>query len=191
MAFDILKVWNVLKSSEENVEGTKNALSQVSLTHRMIHDGRAFTHSQKHTGIASAGGTLVHLITVGSSDFHIDYFQVITDVAPVDIKYFEGTAVSSVGAPVSLGNNNRSSARLPMTAIYTNPVITTTGTSLGVSFIPNASASLGASIGGDAILGGGEWILKAGTNYTLAITNNSQSAGAAAVTLFGYEPDNP
>lgn len=190
MAFDILKVWNALKSSEENVEGTKNALSQVSLTHRMIHDGRAFTHSQKHANIA-AGATHVHYLEVGSSDLHVDYFQVIADAAPIDIEYFEGTAVSSVGAPLAFGNNNRSSIRTPLTSIYSQPVITTTGSALGVSFIPNASAAVGASIGGDAILGGGEWILKAGTNYSFVVTNGAGSAVDITVTLFGYEPDNP
>lgn len=189
MAVDVLKIWNTLKGTSENLQGSQNAASQLSLKHRMVHDGKGFTHARKHTGLAN-GATLFHLVQVGSSDLHLDFFEVIVAGTPATIDYYEGTVVSSSGAAQLFANNNRASSRTPFTTISTSPVITTTGSALGASFIPNAATNAAFSVGGDAILGGGEWILKAGTNYAIGVTNNSGAAIDFNFVIFGYEPDN-
>lgn len=189
MPKSVMRIWNTLRGTAENVNGTDNALSQMPLSHRMIHEGRAFTHAKKHLALAN-GASLTHLVQVGSSDLHVDYLEIIAGGTPVTLEYFENVAVSSTGAPQSFFNNNRSSARSALSAISSAPVITSSGDSLGASFIPNASTNAGQSVGGEAILGGGEWVFKAKTNYAVAVTNNSGGSIDFTFTLFGYEPDN-
>lgn len=160
----------------------------IQYPHIQIHQGKGFTHSDFHTGLASAA-TSTHLIVTGRKKAHIRYFEVLASGGPVNITYYEDTVVTDNGTQLGLGDNNRNTNNTPFTALYEGPTITDNGSPLGSSYIPDTSAGVGGgnAAGGAAILGGGEWILKPNTVYSFQITNNSGASIDYSISIFLYE----
>ena len=180
----------LLPSVDENPDkevGYTRPLPAILAAHQQIHNGKGFTHNDRHLNLANAGVS-DHLIKVGDNALHVTYFGVVATGSPVVVEYYENTTVSADGTPMALGNNNRTSEKVTTATMFEGPTITGVGDRLGGTEIPDITVGAGQSSGGQAILGGGEWILKPNTNYLYRITNNSGSAINYNITLFYYEP---
>lgn len=175
----------ILADNQGNAANVSDgSISIIDHTHKKIHEGKGFTHSDIHYGLI-AGGTSIHLIKVGVNPIHIRSFKIETTGAPVTLEYYEGADISTNGNVLGIGNNNRNSLVETTTGLFEGPTIVDNGDRLGGNIIP----SVGSKSGGDTdIITGGEWILKPNTNYLYSVKNNDNSDIDFAATLFYYEP---
>lgn len=175
--------------SDENgnyayVDQYTGAVGSIDQEHLQIHRGNGFTLGKRFT-IAEAGGVVDFLGIVPAGTFpHFRTMIVTLDGGPFDVDFYEGTTVSANGAAVSANNNNRNSANTNSMEIYQGPTVTDAGALLEPVLATGNKQS--GAIGSDST---NEWILKAGTNYLIRITNNTPGGGSsnASANMFWYE----
>ena len=177
-------VWDRREIIDESTGAQIPVVVQIDIDHAMIHEGRAFTHSELHTGVAAAGVS-DHLIVTGANEAHLRQLRFECSGSPVNLEYYENTVTSADGSSDSLGNNNRTSDKVSTILLYSAPTITDVGDQMGATLIP-AVTNQGGGVG---ILSGGEWVLAANSKYLIRLINNDNSAIDYTVTMFFLEPD--
>lgn len=154
--------------------------------HAMIHQGLGFTYSENHAGILSAG-TVDLLLVTGDKPVHMRVLKVSSTGSPISALYYEDAVTSAQGTAEAIGNNNRTSTKTSECTLTSTPTVTDVGNLMGADIYPSQG---GGQSGSSGTLAGGEWILKAGTQYLIRFTNDDNSASDIAINMFWYEPDN-
>ena len=179
----IVKGWNALLGGAENIRSAHNALQFLTQADYAIHAGKGWLHGEKHSALG-AGASASFLIQTNSVFLRLSDNLVKSTGNPVDIDFYEGVIVSSLGAPTRFLNMDRSNPIDSVALLFSGPVITTTGTPIDYGLI-----TAGNNQGGT----GGElhvpWLLANDKDYLITITNNDNSAVDFEHKIFAYEVD--
>lgn len=150
--------------------------------HWAIHRGIFFTGTRIEEAVANDASLNV-LIRV-TNETHARFTASIG--AQGLCRLFEGTTFSDPGAAIPTYNRHRNgSAILASTLLSYAPTLTDDGTELAGSFVPGGTRNQAE---GFATSSFEEWILKAGEDYLLRLTNTSGSACDMSATVDFYEP---
>jgi hypothetical protein len=153
--------------------------------HHLGHEGMLFIHSDKHPVLAAANFDI--LIKVPASpagrQVHLRFNYTTSDV-PCDLILFRDTIVSADGDLESLNSNNDAVVKTTGVQIFEGPTITDDGSEWGNALIAGTKHSAGSL---DQLLP--EWILTAGVNYLLRLTNNSNGTIDVVNAIFFYDSE--
>jgi len=166
------------------------AQTVIDANHRLVHDGMFYSHTGKDESWTN-GATRNFYLSVPAGVFpHIQVMKLDFGRGDIDFVAYEGTTVSSSGTPLTAVNVNRASANTPSLSLSAEPTVTDTGTAIFTLWAPPTSTGTGQSANGVEGVGqGSEWILNAGTNYLVRLTNNSGSTISWAHEFTWYEID--
>lgn len=129
-------------------------------------DGENFVATDIANAIADTASQ-EWLVVVGSEPIAVKATYAVEGKTTIDI--FEGTLVSSNGAPTLIMDANRTTGNTPLTTVHTGPTITNDGTKIAIGLLQAGEKEKGitSTETGDRI------ILKASTNYLMRLTNKS------------------
>ncbi len=151
--------------------------------HAKVHDGNAFSVSNRFTSIA-AGNTVEILLQNPAGNFsHLRNYKFISTVAPGDVVLYEGPTFTDAGTGLTEHNLRRSSSNTAGLTVTHSPTVTDNGTELEADLISGERRA-----GGAATETVEEWLLNTGTDYLLEYTNNSNAtADFVTFNAFWYE----
>lgn len=174
MADQIRSIVGAYAEEQLKFDPFTHAVTTIAQQHRLLHDGFFFVTSGKQTAWATATSKLF-LLRVPALVFpHVQTMKLSFGRGDIDFEAFEGATVSATGTALPLQNPNRNSTNTPDLELYAEPTVTDDGTSIFTLWTPPTAAGVGQSANGVEGVGqGSEWILKAGTDYIVRMTNNS------------------
>ncbi len=155
----------------------------TSTFHHLGHEGMVFIYSNKHS--VAAGANLDELIKIPGSpagrEVHLRFNYIATDV-PGDLCLYKNTIVSADGNQEVVHSNNDVNVKTSGVTIFEGPTITDIGTLWPCGLLAGAKNSAGSV---DQLVP--EYVLKAGTNYLLRYTNNSNSTVDLVTAIFFFD----
>lgn len=153
--------------------------------HYQIHQGKHFISTSYFT-VATANTSTWFLIQVPSTTTEHHMVLGFNASGLSRFCFFEGAAVSTVGAAMNIINQNRRSTNTTTVIITSGPTVTTTGSCMWTGLFG------GTSISHIGVPGGGrlehEFILAPNTNYLFRLLNLVASISAASIFNW-YEID--
>lgn len=175
-------------SSGAEVDAISLAAVGIDTVHDRIHDGQAFSISDRATPVNIATPKKYLFITPNTGLRAHFIFSVHTEPG-ARIQFFEGTTVSANGTPLTPQNNNRNSTNTALLSVFADPTVTGDGTSLFDR--EEGTATVGPTKGvGLELAHTNEIILKQNTKYELKITPLSNNT-VASTELDWYEVTAP
>jgi hypothetical protein len=168
-----------------------HSLTVITEEHRLAHDGMMFNYTHKFLTVVN-GATVRLLLAPPAGCFpHMNRLTFNVGKGDVDIVAYEGPTVTDYGTLVPDGgkpNTNRNSSNTASLAVYEEPTVSATGSSLHRGWAPPTGTGAGASANGFANLEAGEeWILKPGVEYLIEVTNLSGATIDMHVDMLWYE----
>lgn len=150
----------------------------------MAMQGRAFVHSNRHTGLASAGN-LDHVLTVGPNPIIMRALHISSTGSPVRTEYYSGPSFSG-GTAQGIGNNNTTSSRVTECTMVSDPTVTAVGSPLAEDIFPDVGGGGQSGIAG--AIENSIWILAPNTSYLIRLINDDSQAVDAVFNFAWYEP---
>lgn len=150
----------------------------------MTMQGRAFIHSNRHTGIA-AGANLDHVLTTGPNAIIMSSLYVSSTGAPVRTEYYVNPSFSG-GDAQTIGNTNTTSSRVTECTMVSAPTVTGVGTPLAEDIFPSIGGGGQSGIAG--AIENATWILAPSTSYLIRLVNDDAQAEDAAFNFTWFEP---
>ena len=164
---------------ESALDTRTNSLRSIEAAHALIHDGRLFCVSDTTLAVAAASSVDIVLAPPAGCYPHIVFF--VNSDQPSTTTLYTGTTYTP-GANVAGVNRNRVSTNVAALGVDLTATGVTPGTSLMQVRVP------GSVLAGGSFSSQSEWILAAGTNYLLRVTNSAASAAAnISIELMWYE----
>jgi len=161
------------------------AMSVIDRVQRILHEGLVYRVSGKITGWENAAVEEYLIRTPAGSNIHWQHLHLSLGRGDIDIEMFEGPTSSADGASLasSMIQPNRQSSNTPTALLFYGPTITDDGTLLHTTWFPPTASGVGQSASGlVGVTPGEEWVLAAGTDYLVRLTNNS-----GATITYGFE----
>jgi hypothetical protein len=137
----------------------------LDTTHAKIHAGRAFVFTTLTTAYTTGSPCEVH-ITTGTAGCHLSL--VGTSGGGAVLSLYEAPVAATTGFLTPAQNRNRFSSTTHLTALRTNPVVTTAGTLLWASLIPGGTGVRAQGGGGEL---NGEVVLATNQTYLVRLEN--------------------
>lgn len=148
-------------------EGNYGSMKTIDIVHALLHDGKMYGHSNIHRSLA-VGSEHCHILRVASGQTpHLLVPYLSATVTPIEIRLYENTQVSSLGAAAAVFNHNRSMPTSNAIAIYESAVVS----SLGTMLYERSISGSGNQSGGEYTFESDEWMLIGGTTYAVGVTN--------------------
>lgn len=160
--------------------------------HHLGHEGKVFIHSDRHDAITN-GSDFDTLIKVPASpsgrQIHMRFAYTLLGATPGtdvegDLTLYRDTTISADGDAEELNSSNDANVKTTGVTIFTGPTITDIGNFWSQGVIAGARRSAGS---GDQLVP--EFVLKAGVNYLLRLTNNSGGTVSIVNAVFFYDSE--
>jgi hypothetical protein len=163
------------------VDPFTHAVHATDTVHLRIHAGQAFAY---HAKLTITAGASAYLLAKPTSNIHFQAFDIKATGGPAEARLFEAPTTTANGTAATAYNRNRASTTTSNTSIFTGPTVTADGVELDLFALlqtgPGNSATSNESMPH-------EWILKAGTDYTLKFTNTSAGSIDVYFSFIWYE----
>lgn len=186
--------WEFRKSGRDEedrkFDNYAHAVTVISETHRLNHDGFVFHSSGKITGVLDAGVQDILLDVPAATYPHLQRVNVSVGSGDVDIQFYTHSSTSAPGSSVFEVVTNRNAANSSGMQVSLDPTVTNVGSLMATQWIPPTAAGVGMTQSGVAgVNDGEEWILNPAVKYIIRITNNSGSTIDMRFEILWYEID--
>jgi len=154
-------------SSLDPVDG---ALVTTTLDHHQVHDGVFYAVSGRTIDLGS-GDSIDLLLCAPATPDRIHAVIGFQPSAAGFTELWEGATGLLSGSTLTAYNNDRNSANATVLTVYNEPASLTLATAAKIETIEAGASKNNQS--GRSVRGGGEWILKQGTDYIARFVSDS------------------
>ena len=168
-----------------DLDALVESVPTTSTFHHLGHEGMVFIHSNTHS--VASGANLDELIKVPASpsgrQVHLRFNYTVSDV-PSDLFLYRDVVVSADGNAETICSNNDVVEKTSGVTIFEGPTITDIGNLWSTGLVAgqkNAAGSLDQLVP--------EFVLKAGVNYLLRLTNNNNGAVTLVTAIFFFDSE--
>lgn len=173
-----------LDTVQESIGGVF-AVTTQNFTELNAKRGRQWYLTEKFS-IAANGGTKDFYFTTGDSPAILKYRSISCNVVNLDYEVYVLPTVSSPGTPITIHNSNGIYQAPFLSNVYTDPVVTTTGTLNERDWIAGAEGVGNRAIGAFAS-NGFEKIIPPNIRILTRFRNNGGFSGQVLYLLVVYE----
>ena len=156
----------------------------INRNHREVHEGEFF--SCGHTFLAVANSATVYFrFLTGAKQFHYGFS--IDAEGKAFARIYRGTTYTDDGTTVDIFNNSDFSSNVALHTSFHTPTIDVIGTEITPTNGILVPGGIGPQSVGGSIKGSEERIACVGTDYLIAVTNDSGFAKDITIQVAGYE----
>lgn len=178
----------VIKIRDENsgefitfdVDADTNSIVVIDSVHAQIHNGNVYSASIYNESVAD-DASISLLLNTGNREVH--FASQVDSGGDSIVEILEGIEYTG-GTPITIINKNRTSLNTPLTTVYNNPTITTSGTTLFNAFVIGGVKNFAS---GGNVRNNTEWELNENETYAIRVTNKAGNAQAISIILEMYE----
>lgn len=164
--------------------GVDGEIETIQWEHELVHDGEMYRVDKLYQDVANAGTAMLYLACGTQANVHATFS--VSGAGAAYIYLYEDIGATT-GTSVNSYNMNRSSTNTPYVSMKWNPVTTTAGTAMQTEYMPGGAGSASATRVGNSARSNTEWVLKAGKNYAVSVTNASGTACDYSIGAVVYE----
>lgn len=169
---------------------SKDGLTAIDISHKKIHDGRAFAFICEKSALASGASCWIYFLTNSSKEVHFRPSMVFSTDSLIKAELYEKvTYTAESGTAATVFNHNRRLASSITTDMVVKNNATITGGTRLPFFIPAGVDGSRQSQSGGPGGAENEWLLEENTAYGIKVTNLGSASTDVTIVPFWYEVD--
>lgn len=176
-------LFDPIKTGQMYIDPISGGSYSIPIAHAKIHEGKLFNFNYTASVNNAANADL--LLRVGAKPLHLSFSAEM--VGQYTLTIYEAPTTSANGTAITIVNNNRLSANLPLSAVGYTPTVSVVGTSIWSKLGAGGTTTPTRTQVQTGVRQDEELILLPNTNYLIRMNNSSTATQTVSLNFDFYE----